>query len=228
MPKVILIGFIRTINMSRDSIHNRIDELLGVLSIHNSRLSLHTEKLSQLDIDVLRKQCIDLYDEVNKLALQGKIKSKIAAAPAVEDTPEPPKAQTPLVAESKPEPTLEEEIVEVPKAPAPVSKEEKATNPSTNSVANKPEDEMLSLFEKFSSKPIDSIAKGVSVAKRFEFQSAFFDGDNKAYNKFMASLDDAGGREAAFAVYHDYKSKYEWDNEELKDELKSLMYRKYV
>ena len=87
---------------------------------------------------------------------------------------------------------------------------------------------MLSLFEKFSSKPIDSIAKGVSVAKRFEFQSAFFDGDNKAYNQFMASLDDAGGREAAFAVYHDYKSKYEWDNEELKDELKSLMYRKYV
>jgi hypothetical protein len=29
-------------------------------------------------------------------------------------------------------------------------------------------------------------------------------------------------------VYHEYKIKYQWDNEELKDELKSLMYRKYA
>ena len=56
--------------MSRDKIHNRIDELLGMLSIHNRRLSLNAEKLSQLDIDVFRKYCIDLYDEVNGLALK--------------------------------------------------------------------------------------------------------------------------------------------------------------
>ena len=61
--------------MSRDKIHEKIDELLGMLSIHNSRLSLHSEKLSQLDIDVFRKHCIDLYDEVNSLALKGKLKS---------------------------------------------------------------------------------------------------------------------------------------------------------
>ena len=60
--------------MSRDKIHNRIDQLLAMLSIHNSRLSLHAEKLSQLDIDVFRKHCIDLYDEVNGLALKGKLK----------------------------------------------------------------------------------------------------------------------------------------------------------
>lgn len=61
--------------MSRDKIHNKIDELLGMLSIHNSRLSVHSEKLSQLDIDVFRKHCIDLYDEVNGLALKGKLES---------------------------------------------------------------------------------------------------------------------------------------------------------
>ena len=61
--------------MSRDKIHEKIDELLGMLSIHNSRLNLHSEKLSQLDIDVFRKHCIDLYDEVNSLALKGKLKA---------------------------------------------------------------------------------------------------------------------------------------------------------
>ena len=62
--------------MSRENIHSKIYELLELLSIHNGRLSLHAEKLSQLDIDVLRKQCIDLYDQVNLLALKGKIVAK--------------------------------------------------------------------------------------------------------------------------------------------------------
>ena len=62
--------------MSRENIHSKIDELLELLSIHNGRLSLHAEKLSQLDKDVLRKQCIDLYYQVNLLALKGKIVAK--------------------------------------------------------------------------------------------------------------------------------------------------------
>jgi hypothetical protein len=230
MPKVILIGFIRTINMSRDSIHNRIDELLGLLSIHNSRLSLHTEKLSQLDIDVLRKQCIDLYDEVNMLALQGRIKTKEVNTPKVEEKKPnpvsevvPPEVVTPKVH------IPVKQIEEPPRAEVPAAPrvEEVIKSKPIPKVA-KPEDEMLSLFEKFSSNPIDSIAKGMSVAKRFEFQSAFFDGDNKEYNSFMKSLDAAGSREAAFAIYHEHKLKRDWDNEELKDELKSLMYRKYA
>jgi hypothetical protein len=213
--------------MSRDSIHNRIDELLGLLSINNSRLSLHSEKLSQLDIDVLRKQCIDLYDEVNMLALQGRIKSKIPT-PVVAKTPEFSKTlQIPV---EKPGSDAEQinqtdENFEVTK---PITKEEKKPDSATKPKGVKREDEMLSLFEKFSSNPIESIAKGMSVAKRFEFLSVFFDGDNKEYKQFMSSLDAAGGRDAAFAVYHEHKVKYQWDNEELKDELKSLMYRKYV
>jgi hypothetical protein len=215
--------------MSRDSIHNRIDELLGLLSINNSRLSLHSEKLSQLDIDVLRKQCIDLYDEVNILALQGKIKSEIAV-PVVDNMLEP--AKTPQILDEEPVIDLvkespKDESVEVIERTT-EDKEEKKSDSSTKPKGVKREDEMLSLFEKFSSKPIESIAKGMTVAKRFEFQSAFFEGDNKEYKQFMSSLDAAGGRDAAFALYHEYKIKYQWDNEELKDELKSLMYRKYA
>ena len=58
--------------MSREELHQRISDLLEMLTVNNNRLSLHEEKLSQLDIDVLRKHCIDLYDSVNKLAIQGK------------------------------------------------------------------------------------------------------------------------------------------------------------
>lgn len=213
--------------MSRDSIHQRIDELLGLLSINNSRLSLHSEKLSQLDIDVLRKQCIDLYDEVNRLALQGKIKLKATSTPVAKDAP---------LVERKPDPTPTDDPVvlaalepvqDIIKEETPLEQKEEVKKPLIRHKA-KADDEMLSLFEKFSSNPIKSIAKGMSVAKRFEFQSAFFDGDHTAYNSFISQLEDAGDRESAFAVYREYKAKLEWGNEDLKDELKALLYRKYT
>ncbi len=215
--------------MSRDSIHRRIDELLGLLSIHNSRLSLHSEKLSQLDIDVLRKQCIDLYDEVNKLALQGKIITK-SSAPKPVETPVEPAKPTPVVKKvTEAEPAeVAKPVVETVATPEPKPKPVAETTKKAPKPAVKADDEMQSLFEKFSSKPIDSIAKGMSVAKRFEFQSAFFDGDHKEYNHFLSLLENAGDRESAFEIYHEYKNKYDWDNEELKDELKALMYRKYA
>ena len=217
--------------MSRDSIHQRIDELLGLLSIQNSRLSLHTERLSQLDIDVLRKQCIDLYDQVNMLALQGKIKvhAPKVAAQKQEVTPAAP-IQTKPEQQQVAEAVKTEEVAEPIKAAtieSPKEEKKEAVNPK-NSAKPLAEDEMLSLFEKFSSKPITSIPKAISVAKRFEFQSVFFDGETSEYNGFMAKLDAAEHREEAFEIYHDYKVRLRWDNEELKDELKVLMYRKHV
>ena len=190
--------------MSRDKIHNKIDELLGMLSIHNSRLSLHSEKLSQLDIDVFRKHCIDLYDEVNGLALKGKLES------------------------------MGNENVE--KGIAPIEKSETQTK---QKIAKKKEDievdqskndndEMLSLFEKYSNKPISSISEGMSIVKRFEFQNVFFDGETSDYNSFISALDNASNREEAFEIYKAHKTERNWDQEELKDELKALIYRKYV
>ena len=190
--------------MSRDKIHNKIDELLGMLSIHNSRLSVHSEKLSQLDIDVFRKHCIDLYDEVNGLALKGKLES------------------------------MGNENVE--KGTAPI---EKSETPIKQKVAKKKEDievdqskndndEMLSLFEKYSNKPISSISEGMSIVKRFEFQNVFFDGETSDYNSFISALDNASNREEAFEIYKAHKTERNWDQEELKDELKALIYRKYV
>ena len=190
--------------MSRDKIHNRIDELLAMLSIHNSRLSLHAEKLSQLDIDVFRKHCIDLYDEVNGLALKGKLKPSENKVVEKEEK---------TIQKSK---TSIQEKVEK-------KKEEIKVNLSKND-----NDEMLSLFEKYSNKPISSIAKGMSIAKRFEFQNVFFDGDKSDYNSFISEIDGVSNRDEAFKIYKAYKTERNWDQEELKDELKALIYRKYV
>lgn len=189
--------------MSRDKIHEKIDELLGMLSIHNSRLSLHSEKLSQLDIDVFRKHCIDLYDEVNSLALKGKLKG--------------PKAEV-----------VKEEKISVKEEKESVSQTEQNKTLVKEAPSKNENEEMLSLFEKYSNKPISSIAKGMSIAKRFEFQNVFFDGDKSGYNSFITEIDNASNRDEAFRVYKACKVKRNWDNEELKDELKALIYRKYV
>lgn len=201
--------------MSRDNTHQKIDELLGLLSINNNRLSLHNEKLSQLDIDVLRKQCIELYEQINKLALKGKLTS-IPSTP----TQVKPQVKKTVVAEQLPK-----QEVDLQKASSEVSESAKSEKPTKSK--KQAEAEMLSLFEKFSSKPIASIPKSISVAKRFEFQSNFFDGDAKAYNEFMSKLDNAKDRDVAFNIYQEYKVERQWDNEELKDELKALMYRKH-
>ncbi|MCH1473775.1 MAG: hypothetical protein L7V85_07660 [Bacteroidia bacterium] len=206
MSNVIIFDFIRRklMEMSRDKIHNRIDELLAMLSIHNSRLSLHAEKLSQLDIDVFRKHCIDLYDEVNGLALKGKLKpSENKVVEKEEKTNQKSKTSIQEKVEKK--------------------KEKIKVNLSKND-----NDEMLSLFEKYSNKPISSIAKGMSIAKRFEFQNVFFDGDKSDYNSFISEIDGVSNRDEAFKIYKAYKTERNWDQEELKDELKALIYRKYV
>jgi hypothetical protein len=216
--------------MSREQIHENIDELLGLMGVQNDRLSLRTEKISQLDIDVLRKQCIELYDEVNKLALMGKLKTTMS--PPVSEKPQRKSAEpipkfTPEI-ETQIEDVDAESLITTNQTEDRSTKKSKVKNPVKTKPSNDtPEDEMLSLFEKFNSKPITSVPRAISVAKRFEFQSEFFDGDASSYKEFMSQLDNAEGREAAFAIYHEAKDRLSWENEDLKDELKVLMYRKH-
>jgi hypothetical protein len=226
--------------MSRENIHSKIDELLELLSIHNGRLSLHAEKLSQLDIDVLRKQCIDLYDQVNLLALKGKIVAKSSVQNTTHlESSLTPKSSDHIAAEvvaSKNEITetakeedlnvQSEEIIALPVEKI-LNSEVVAPESKLPIKKEKMEADMLSLFEKFSNQPIDSIPKAISLAKRFELQSEFFAGEASAYNAFMAELDGASSRDQAFQLFHAAKEKYKWENEELRDELKVLMYRKH-
>ncbi len=204
--------------MKRMERHNRITELLESLAINNNRLSLHEEEISVLDIEVLKKQCIALYEEILLLASpvdhskqQETIKQEVS------------KELVPEVEADKPE--VKEELVDVNEEPENVPVEDE---PKSIHMKLQDEAEMVSLFEKFNSKPIDNISRAISISKRFEFQNNFFEGDAKEYKNFISLIDTAGDREAAFQIYHEYKSRLKWDNEELKDELKSLLYRKYA
>ena len=55
--------------MKRNELHNQIDLLLEKLIVNNKNLSAHEGKFSQLETDLLRKQCIELYDAINQLHL---------------------------------------------------------------------------------------------------------------------------------------------------------------
>lgn len=213
--------------MNRTERHRRISELLESLSINNNRLSLHDEEISALDLEVLKKQCVALYEELMMLAqadpepmqqaiqevekkveeIQTNNKQELEVPVQEEDIPKQVEKETP--SNDAPEvPTMEE--------------------PQSIHMKLQDEAEMVSLFEKFNSKPIGDISKAISISKRFEFQNNFFDGDAKEYKNFISKIDGAGDRESAFQIYHEYKNRLEWENEDLKDELKSLLYRKYA
>ena len=216
---------------NRDQIHLRISDLLETLNINNNRLSLHAEELSDLDVLVMRKQCIDLYEQINLLTdYRGDTpKTEVEVG---EHKIEPPQ-QKPKEVEieetvEKIKESVSEENLEIKTEK--IDKSAKAKDPEVRSIHMKHQDEaeMVSLFEKFNSKPISTISEAITISKRFEFQNNFFDGDAANYKEFIHKIDDAGDREAAFAIYHDYKKRLAWDNEDLKDELKSLLYRKYI
>jgi hypothetical protein len=188
--------------MSRTKIHQNINDLLLTLSNDNTRLSLHPEKLSSLDIDTFKKHCIELYENINHLTLESEVVSQesIQSSNKSEIT-----KLSPIQTENKPVPQpMVDRLSEVLE-----------------------EDEKLSLFEKFSNTPIKNIAKGMSVAKRFEFQNVFFKSDMNAYSEFIQKIDSVTSIDEALEIYKSYKSALEWENEDLLDELKALIYRKY-
>lgn len=219
--------------MNKIDRHQRISALLQNLEINNNRLSLHDESISALDVEVLRQQCIALYQEIlmlsaNENTVQQEVQNQVTteqnALNQMEEVKQEEVAPTETPAEippdgQKPKGELKEE-------PA----QEEATKEEPQSIYMKLQDEaeMVSLFEKFNSKPIKEIAKAISISKRFEFQNNFFEGDAKEYKQFISLIDKANDRETAFQIYHDYKQRLNWENEELKDELKSLLYRKYA
>lgn len=53
--------------MERKELHQKISELTELISVNNSRLFLHDDKIAQLEIDLLRKNAIELYEQINIL-----------------------------------------------------------------------------------------------------------------------------------------------------------------
>lgn len=225
--------------MEKEKLHLQITQYLDYLHQLNNRLAKDDNRPAQLELDLLRKYCIDLYDTVNKLALTPKnvsiSKAQVEVAAEIIPTPAPiislpESAPEPEVSELVSEPLVQEQIK--PQTPAPTEpsvKNVQSENSTRRSTLKKQMDpEVSALFEKFSSSPLESISKGISISKRFEFQSSFFEGNAVAYNSFLSELEAAPTLDQAFEVYQHYKTTLNWENQDLKDELKVLMYRKFM
>ncbi|MFM9944782.1 MAG: hypothetical protein ACKVQB_06070 [Bacteroidia bacterium] len=99
--------------MNRKELHIQIDSLLEKLAANNTMLRTHEGRFSQLETDLLRKQCIELYDAINQLHLANmmdKNTKPVAEIPKIE------------VVKKEPEPIIEPIIIE----PIPVKVEEKS------------------------------------------------------------------------------------------------------
>ncbi len=231
--------------MDREKTHRKIDELATLISVNNNRMLLHEERIPQLDIDLLRKNAIELYEAINILHIQN-LKDKRSAALLEEASVVEPENEVP-VAEQKEVP-----IEPIEKIKEPVQdhgtethpeKETKSENEpvvekshpkTTVEKAKKPEKAESSdkqhLYEKLTRSSIESIKKSISISKRYEVQAALFKNDPDAYNEAINRLDSCEtAKEALNYLNSELKSSYEWDDEDpLVEELYMLVERRYA
>lgn len=103
--------------MKRKELHSQIEVLLEKLAANNKNLSVHEGKFSQLETDLLRKQCIELYDAINQLHLANMMsrdEPKVAAEPIIAPPIEPePFVEPPVKDNILPIVEIEEEV-EIP------------------------------------------------------------------------------------------------------------------
>jgi hypothetical protein len=112
---------ITSLSMKRKVLHSQIEVLLEKLAANNKNLSGHEGKFSQLETDLLRKQCIELYDAINQLHMENMMSSgdrQVIVEPAVSPIIEPEPFIEPPVKDNI-LPTIEiEEEAEIPELEA--------------------------------------------------------------------------------------------------------------
>jgi hypothetical protein len=84
------------------------------------------------------------------------------------------------------------------------------------------------LFHGFANSRITKIKDAIDISKRFEIQTRLFGEDSNAYNISINELENAGNIENALKLFTIFTKRYHWDeNDELMQELKSFLHRKY-
>lgn len=72
--------------MDRRTIHEKIAEITELININNNRLFLHDDKIAQIEIDLLRKNAIELYEQINLLHITNlKAKTEVKLTDASHD-----------------------------------------------------------------------------------------------------------------------------------------------
>ena len=229
--------------MDRDKTHKKIDDLTTLIGVNNNRMYLHKERIPQLDLDLMRKNAIELYEAINQLHIQN-LKDKREAS--LLESAESSNDHEVEVQEA----TADEEVVEAPEetvqreepvAEKPVKSSEQVIEEKKESAGQKKstsekierkssKDDKVHLIEKLSKTKIASIRKSISISKRYELQNALFNNDPAAYNDAMDLLDGASDLKSARSIIEaDLKKSHKWDDDEpLVEELINLVERKFA
>lgn len=108
--------------MTIQELHQKIDSTLNHIQYLNSDFDQKNTEISQLELDLMRKYCIELYDLVNKMGLAAKVKN---AQLKMTQTPPEKEVKKEVVVEpqqefkektvNEPEPILKEVDKQLPK-----------------------------------------------------------------------------------------------------------------
>ncbi|MCG8574021.1 MAG: hypothetical protein MI810_03995 [Flavobacteriales bacterium] len=129
-----------------------------------------------------------------------------------EEVIEEEEAETELVEE-------ETEVVEEEIEEEVIAEEEKEEGIATQnedevSLNDKLGDGELSLRKKLQSSPVTDLNSEISIAKKFEYISNMFDGNNDEYNQAIQVLNSCNTGDEARAKLNEYSSKFNWNLED--------------
>ncbi|NUM32310.1 MAG: hypothetical protein HUU47_08300 [Bacteroidetes bacterium] len=237
--------------MSKESIHNQIRSILEKFKVQNENLEKEKGKISQLEIDLLRKYCIDLYDLANDLSKTDEPSKETPKKdePPVKEVFFEPKtlSETEKSIETKEvktwDPPKFEPINEKAKAieiPFEAKTEDKEKTSAIIDVINETNKktalhetfsntrEKKEMVEKFANSKISKIIDAIDISKRFELQHNLFKSDNRSFTDSINSLENAGSIDMALKIFDHLAARYHWDTKnDLVKEFKSFIYRKY-
>jgi hypothetical protein len=226
---------------NRTDHHDKIQQITAKLIELNNNFA-NANGLSQLDIDLLKKYVIDLYDTVIMLqpekALEVTLEQPVAPEPekiveeATPTLPPEPKEEIKEVEPQIAKPVVEETVAPKPiEEPTPMEnpsevKAEKETIETPKQEIEKPVDaeektindnlkqpETDDLASKLGKTPIHDLKKAISINKKFEFISQLFDGDHESYTKSVHYLNGLNDKDEAMTFFNSLKKENNWDEE---------------
>jgi type IV secretory pathway VirB10-like protein len=225
---------------NRTERHDKIQQITAKLIELNNNFA-NAQQLTAVDIGLLQKYAVDLYDEIlllepEKAVVQPDapvttpkiVEPEVKEEPVVNSTPEPEPVEeikkvpppAPKVEEKKEETPVAEEPkpVEEPKAPieepaakAETAEQEEEKDNSLNSSLQQPEKNDLA--SKLGQTPIHDLKKAISINKKFEFISQLFEGDHEGYTKSVHYLNGLSNKDEAMNFFNSLKSERNWDEE---------------
>lgn len=240
----------------RTELQDKIQQITAKLIELNAQFG-KSNPLSKLEIDLLKKYTIDLYECVLLLTPET-IKETITIASKVEEVPLqeivreepqvvvanipvqpeailPPKAETPLPPKVVEVPLHQETSIAnklhteeiVNTTPVVKTISEEKKETSLNDIHQQPEQNDLA--SKLQQGPIHDLKKAISINKKFEFINQLFKGDHEAYAKSIHYINGLTNGAEAATFFNNLHKQYVWPEEnKLFIEFSDLVRRRFL